>query len=491
MDKSWINEDPWTDVYQNGLDKFLQYAYDNASSGGLIYCPCKKCFNSRRYNSEIVKQHLTINGWSKLYSRCKWAYHGEVEILQSQNETLDGEDESEDVDDMCGMLHEAFGIPTAEGGLDERIDEPNPDASKFYNLMEDTEKELYPGCKKFNKLSFLIHSYHVKCLCGLSDKGFTMVLELLKEAFSKGETLPNSFYYIKKIIGELGLGYLLTLKSYVRNRSQPEGSIVEGYHVEEYLTFCTRYLQDVEIKSTRVPRNYEVKEGSDSIIKDLKWLVRGPWQTAKKYKKFVINGFRFRIAAIDKKRNTQNSGVVLTAKATSNEDCTYYGILKDIIELDYYESRKVVLFECDWVQGRDIKVNDFGITLVNSTRFPATKEPFILASQSLQVFYVDDPVEKEWRAAVKILPRDYFDMTKREGSRNDGNTYVESETYIRPELVLQTVGVKNLIEARQDVPVIELSDQPTNENNGDAIEFEESEEEDNHLNSNSALMDCK
>ena len=36
--------------------------------------------------------------------------------------------------------------------------------------------------------------------------------------------------------------YLCKLKSYVRNRSRPEGSIAEGYLAEKCLTFCSRFL---------------------------------------------------------------------------------------------------------------------------------------------------------------------------------------------------------------------------------------------------------
>ena len=48
----------------------------------------------------------------------------------------------------------------------------------------------------------------------------------------------------------------MTLKSYVCNRARPEGSIAEGYLVEECMTFCSRYLDDVESKLTRPVRNY-------------------------------------------------------------------------------------------------------------------------------------------------------------------------------------------------------------------------------------------
>jgi hypothetical protein len=48
------------------------------------------------------------------------------------------------------------------------------------------------------------------------------------------------------------------LKSYVRNRSRPEGCIAEGYLAEECLTFCSLYLADyVETRFNRTHRNAE------------------------------------------------------------------------------------------------------------------------------------------------------------------------------------------------------------------------------------------
>lgn len=38
--------------------------------------------------------------------------------------------------------------------------------------------------------------------------------------------------------------YLCKLKSYVRNRSKPEGCVAEGYLVEECLTFCSRFFDE-------------------------------------------------------------------------------------------------------------------------------------------------------------------------------------------------------------------------------------------------------
>lgn len=49
--------------------------------------------------------------------------------------------------------------------------------------------------------------FHIKCLCGWSNKSFTMMLKLLKDALPEGETLPNSFHETRKIIKGLGLSY--------------------------------------------------------------------------------------------------------------------------------------------------------------------------------------------------------------------------------------------------------------------------------------------
>ncbi|KAJ9535140.1 hypothetical protein OSB04_un001782 [Centaurea solstitialis] len=46
---------------------------------------------------------------------------------------------------------------------------------------------------------------------------------------------------------------VIDLEGYVRNRSRPEGSIVEGYASEEVIDFCTNYLADV--KNIGIPRS--------------------------------------------------------------------------------------------------------------------------------------------------------------------------------------------------------------------------------------------
>ena len=41
----------------------------------------------------------------------------------------------------------------------------------------------------------------------------------------------------------------------MRNKARPEGSIAEGYIVDECMTLCSRYFHSVETKFNRLERN--------------------------------------------------------------------------------------------------------------------------------------------------------------------------------------------------------------------------------------------
>jgi hypothetical protein len=152
--------------------------------------------------------------------------------------------------------------------------------------------------------------------------------------------------------------------------------------------------------------------------------------TAHKYSSFNINGFNFHTRSYDEGRVVQNSGVAVVAESTSFErgdnDNTiigkkvYYGILKEILELNYHQKGNLVLFMCDWVDNRVqdkwVQTDQFGITSVNfkhlfNTGEKISDEPFILASQALQVYYVPDQVgDTNWAAAVQSKPIDVYDL---------------------------------------------------------------------------------
>jgi len=101
---------------------------------------------------------------------------------------------------------------------------------------------------------------------------------------------------------------------------------------------------------------------------------------------------------------------------------TYYGVIKDILELNYHHQGKIVLFKCDWIDNRVrdkwVKIDKFGVTMVNfkhlfNTGDKELDEPFIFASQATQVYYVQDPIDADWFAVLKSKQRDMYDMEER------------------------------------------------------------------------------
>ncbi|CAA7034580.1 unnamed protein product [Microthlaspi erraticum] len=76
----------------------------------------------------------------------------------------------------------------------------------FEALLAEANEELYEGCTSFSKLSFMLKLYHIKSITKISDKGLSMIIDLLREAFQHAK-LPASLHDLKKTIHKLGLDY--------------------------------------------------------------------------------------------------------------------------------------------------------------------------------------------------------------------------------------------------------------------------------------------
>ena len=71
---------------------------------------------------------------------------------------------------------------------------------QFENLLKNAQRELYPGCQNFSRLSFIVKLFQIKCVDGITNKAFTNILTLFKKALPKGETLPSSYHKAMKMI---------------------------------------------------------------------------------------------------------------------------------------------------------------------------------------------------------------------------------------------------------------------------------------------------
>jgi hypothetical protein len=73
-----------------------------------------------------------------------------------------------------------------------------------------------------------------------------LIVHLVEQVKILGPTYLHSMWAFERFMG--------IIKKYVRNRSRPEGSIVEGYAIEEVVEFCIDYM-DLQPIGVPVPRH--------------------------------------------------------------------------------------------------------------------------------------------------------------------------------------------------------------------------------------------
>lgn len=184
----------------------------------------------------------------------------------------------------------------------------------------------------------------------------------------------------------------------------------------------------------------------------------------KKFNSCLINGFRFQTQKVEEYRVTQNSGVVMSAKTSSfssskdkhpiRGDITYYGVLHEIVEFNYFGEMKVLLFKCEWVDiQRGVRKED-GFTLVNFSYKLRTSDPYVLASQVEQVWYVCDPKEKGWYVVRKTKPRNYYDLHCEESIENDDKESTLNVDSDDVETIFQDDA--NVVWERDDIDGLEI-----------------------------------
>jgi hypothetical protein len=162
---------------------------------------------------------------------------------------------------------------------------------------------------------------------------------------------------------------------------------------------------------------FKTRAMRDDVPLKLQELSKGPNDVAKRFSGYVVNGYRFHTMERDARRKTQNSGVTLvslTASFASSKDenpltepVTFFGAIKDIIELNYYGHFKFVLFRCDWYE---VEKEKYGLTCVHFNKKCYQDDAFVIASQVQQCFYIQDPFNANRHYVNRTDPRDLFNM---------------------------------------------------------------------------------
>lgn len=250
---------------------------------------------------------------------------------------------------------------------------------------------------------------------------------------------------------------------------------------------------NAKIQSQDFSEWFETRALKDDVSFQLKAFSRGPNIVAKRFSGYLINGYRFHTMRRDARRKTQNFGVTLDSlieSFASSRDKnpktglkTCYGAITDIIELDYYSNFKFVLFKCDWYE---TEKDQSGLACVHFNKKCYQNDPFVLASQVHQCFYVQDPLEENKHYVMKTVPRDLFNM----GEQSD--VMIQEGYLCDPFDDMRNLNAPNnddeLNWVREDIPATEV-DMPSHVMHESEHGEEDDEEEDEEDDFDDTLLD--
>ena len=99
----------------------------------------------------------------------------------------------------------------------------------------------------------------------------------------------------------------------------------------------------------------------------------------------------------------------MTSGLHYGETCNFYGILVNVIKVQFIRGFKVILFKCHWyntdTRGKKV-IRDYYLTSLNVNNRWYDGDPYVLAKQARLVFYIDDlKFGHPWKVMQRIQHR--------------------------------------------------------------------------------------
>lgn len=213
MDRRWIHGTLFSREYIEGVKEFMNFIQEKFSEDDKILCPCRKCLNRKYQHQTVANTHILTYGMESTYTR--WIYHGEdfdVDVIEHPvdvHDTEDGDNGADRFEEMFEDLRTAVEQAQSETENQDANNGGNPSENESFlkNVLKEAKRQLYHGCTKFSRFSFVVKLLHLKSYHRIPNSAFTKILKLLAEAFPEPNTLPKSYKEAKDLLKELGLGY--------------------------------------------------------------------------------------------------------------------------------------------------------------------------------------------------------------------------------------------------------------------------------------------
>lgn len=194
--------------------------------------PYQLTSQERRQVLEFLAKVKLPDGYSSNIARCASLDDGKISNMKSHD---------------CHVFMQDLLTPTFQGILPKAVLEPLVELSLFF-------KQLCSKTLRIDVLDRLEKSIDIT-LCKLEKvfvPAFFDVMVHLPIHLAHEAKLASLVQYRWQYRFEREMH---TMKPTVLNKAQPEGSIAEGYIMQECLTFVSRYLSGVETKFNRMGRN--------------------------------------------------------------------------------------------------------------------------------------------------------------------------------------------------------------------------------------------
>ncbi|XP_020080160.1 uncharacterized protein LOC109703846 isoform X2 [Ananas comosus] len=231
--KSKDNLNARLDLKEMGIRSEL-HPIDNGNNFVIPQACYTLNLDERRVVCQFLANLKVPDGYSSNISQCVNVKEGQLTGMKSHD---------------CHVFIEDHLPPAFRGILPKEVYEPLVELSIFF-------KQLCSKTLKIDMLERLEHNI-VMTICKLElifppaffDIMIHLPIHLPLEARLAGLVHYRWMYPFER--------YLRKLKSNVRNKAHPEGSIALAYLADKCLTFCSRYLDRTETKFNRQERNFE------------------------------------------------------------------------------------------------------------------------------------------------------------------------------------------------------------------------------------------
>ena len=82
MDWSWMNASRMSPAYEEGVEQFLEFAFERSrpDEDKKYFCPCINCLNGSRQVLDAIWEHLLWDEIKKNYTT--WIWYGELTNMQ-------------------------------------------------------------------------------------------------------------------------------------------------------------------------------------------------------------------------------------------------------------------------------------------------------------------------------------------------------------------------------------------------------------------------